>query len=226
MTGILPIKRYNSQSALNNFKEYSMLDPDGIPDSFGFTEDAALTALIHLGYLSYDEGSGKCRIPNKEIAEELIRGLKKLRWAGAYNPILESKRLLEETLKGNTDYIDGAFGRNHAELSTSFSKSSEGVPSTIVSISYCSAREAYTVLFEPSCPTGRADVLFAPKKPGYIPIVIELQAYETPEKAIEQIKDRNYASMLSGYRGKVMLLGIAYDSKTLKHHSKIEYIVL
>lgn len=326
MTGILPIRRYSSQSALNNFIEYSMIDPDGIADSFGFTEgevkelcekwdmdfseikswydgyrlggkeiynprsvvraitsgecrdywtstagigpvveymgydggalkgkitrmlageeidvdvlsfendlteidseDAALTVLIHLGYLSYDKGSGKCRVPNKEIAEELIRALKKLRWTGTSNPISESRRLLEETLKGNADYIDAAFDRNHAELSTSFSKNSEGVLSTIVSISYYSARDAYTVLFEPSCSTGRADALFVPKKPGHIPIVIELKVDEAPEKAIEQIKDRNYASMLSGYRGKVMLLGIAYDSKTLKHRSKIEYASL
>lgn len=27
MTGILPIKKYGTQSALNNFDEYTMLDP-------------------------------------------------------------------------------------------------------------------------------------------------------------------------------------------------------
>lgn len=39
MTGILPIKRYKTQSALNNFDEYTMLDPGEIEDTFGFTED-------------------------------------------------------------------------------------------------------------------------------------------------------------------------------------------
>ena len=39
MTGILPIKRYNTQSALNNFKEYTMLNPGKLEDTFGFTED-------------------------------------------------------------------------------------------------------------------------------------------------------------------------------------------
>lgn len=38
MTGILPIKRYNTQSALNNFEEYTMLNPAGLASFFGFTE--------------------------------------------------------------------------------------------------------------------------------------------------------------------------------------------
>ena len=38
MTGILPIKRYNTQSALNNFEEYTMLSPAQLAPYFGFTE--------------------------------------------------------------------------------------------------------------------------------------------------------------------------------------------
>lgn len=38
MTGILPIKRYNTQSALNNFEEYTMLSPAQLAGYFGFTE--------------------------------------------------------------------------------------------------------------------------------------------------------------------------------------------
>ena len=39
ITGILPVKRYNTQSALNNFDEYSMVIPDKLAEYFGFTED-------------------------------------------------------------------------------------------------------------------------------------------------------------------------------------------
>ncbi len=324
MTGILPIKRYSSQSDLNNFTEYNMLDPDGIPDSFGFTEsevktlcekwnmdfdevkswydgyklgdkeiynprsvvkamtsgkckdywistasigpvkeymnydggalkgkivrmlageeievdassfrndlteidseDASLTVLVHLGYLAYDEENEKCRIPNKEIAEELVRAVKQLKWNGIANPILMSGKLLEATLKGNTGYIDEVFDKNHAELSTIYSKNKEDVLSTIALISYYEANEHYFVFSEPNCPTGRADLLFTPRVPGYIPIIIELKVDRSPDEAIKQIKDRNYVSTFKGYHGKVMLLGIAYDSKSLKHHSKIEYV--
>ncbi|MCF0186406.1 MAG: AAA family ATPase [Bacteroidaceae bacterium] len=38
MTGILPIKKYNTESALNNFWEYSMTDPEPLSKFFGFTK--------------------------------------------------------------------------------------------------------------------------------------------------------------------------------------------
>lgn len=38
MTGILPIKKYGSHSALNMFTEYSMTDPGDLAEYFGFTE--------------------------------------------------------------------------------------------------------------------------------------------------------------------------------------------
>ena len=39
MTGILPIKKYQTQSALNNFLEYSMVTPRNMAGFFGFTTD-------------------------------------------------------------------------------------------------------------------------------------------------------------------------------------------
>ena len=39
MTGILPIKKYGSHSALNMFMEYSMTDPGNLAEFFGFTEE-------------------------------------------------------------------------------------------------------------------------------------------------------------------------------------------
>lgn len=39
MTGILPIKRYASQSSLNMFEEYTMLNSQTLSEYFGFTKD-------------------------------------------------------------------------------------------------------------------------------------------------------------------------------------------
>ena len=39
LTGILPVKKYNTQSALNNFVEYSMVEPRNMGQYFGFTKD-------------------------------------------------------------------------------------------------------------------------------------------------------------------------------------------
>ncbi len=38
MTGILPIKKYGTQSALNNFQEFTMTDPGVLAEYVGFTE--------------------------------------------------------------------------------------------------------------------------------------------------------------------------------------------
>ena len=39
LTGILPIKKYNTESALNNFCEYSMIRPGKMSNAFGFTHE-------------------------------------------------------------------------------------------------------------------------------------------------------------------------------------------
>jgi hypothetical protein len=54
MTGILPIKKYNTQSALNNFKEYSMLSPAKFAPFVGFTEDE-VEALCKKYDMDFDE---------------------------------------------------------------------------------------------------------------------------------------------------------------------------
>jgi len=38
MTGILPVKKYKTESALNNFIEYSMVEPFDMAACFGFTK--------------------------------------------------------------------------------------------------------------------------------------------------------------------------------------------
>ena len=54
MTGILPIKKYKTQSALNNFQEYSMVKPGGMAGFFGFTK-AEVKALAAKDGMDYDE---------------------------------------------------------------------------------------------------------------------------------------------------------------------------
>ena len=41
MTGILPIKKDGSQSAISDFLEYPVLYPDGFAEYTGFTEEEA-----------------------------------------------------------------------------------------------------------------------------------------------------------------------------------------
>ena len=49
MTGILPIKKYGTHSALNMFDEFSMIDPGPMAEYVGFTEEEVFTALDNMG---------------------------------------------------------------------------------------------------------------------------------------------------------------------------------
>ena len=54
MTGILPIKKYKTESALNNFREYSMVMPGRLAGYFGFTKDE-VKALCDKYSVDFDE---------------------------------------------------------------------------------------------------------------------------------------------------------------------------
>lgn len=54
MTGILPIKKYGTHSALNIFYEYSMTEPKGLAEFVGFTEDE-VRALCNKYTLNFEE---------------------------------------------------------------------------------------------------------------------------------------------------------------------------
>ena len=54
MTGILPVKKYKTQSAMNNFQEYSMVSPRSMDRYFGFTKDE-VRALAEKYGMDFDE---------------------------------------------------------------------------------------------------------------------------------------------------------------------------
>ena len=54
LTGILPMVKYNTESALNNFDEYSMVNPFAAAGSFGFTSDEVKT-LCEKHDMDFDE---------------------------------------------------------------------------------------------------------------------------------------------------------------------------
>lgn len=54
MTGILPVKKYKTESALNNFIEYSMVSPGGMARHFGFTKEEVRVLTAKHG-MDFDE---------------------------------------------------------------------------------------------------------------------------------------------------------------------------
>ncbi len=76
-----------------------------------------------------------------------------------------------------------------------FNKNKEDVLSVIVTISYYNCNEFYYVRKEDTCTFGRTDITFTPRDNMHIPFVIELKADDSVDKAIEQIKNKNYIDL-------------------------------
>ena len=98
LTGILPIKKYNTESALNNFCEYSMIDPAFLAPCFGFTkEEVKMLAEKHnasmdelkMWYDGYNIGREKSIYNPYSVMKALQRGVCKSYWTttGAYDSV-------------------------------------------------------------------------------------------------------------------------------------------
>ena len=74
LTGILPIKKYNSQSALNDFDEYNMLAPGEYAPYFGFTDNEVIDIVK----------SPNCKVSHDDL-KEWYEGYK-IKGVDIYNP--------------------------------------------------------------------------------------------------------------------------------------------
>ena len=110
LTGILPIKRYNTESALNNFNEYSMIDPAYLAPCFGFTKDEvqalarqhnASMEELKMWYDGYTIGSEKSIYNPYSVMKALQRGVCKSYWTttGAYDSVITYIQMNYDGLK-------------------------------------------------------------------------------------------------------------------------------
>lgn len=326
LTGILPVKKLNTQSALNNFYEFSMLDARVLAPFIGFTEDEVkelcgkygqdfekvrrwydgyrledihvynpnavvnlmlwkkyksywsqtgtyesilplinmdfdglktaiiqmlsgtpakvkttsfqndmvtfrnkndvLTALIHLGYLAYDQDEGTAFIPNEEIRIEFEEALEETKWNELTEFQKQSERLLEATLDMEGDAVAEGIEKIHSQFTSAIQYHDENSLSSVLSIAYLSAMRYYFIPVR-EMPAGRgfADYVFIPKPEyaGRLPaLVIELKWNKDAETALRQIKEKQYTQAVEHYTGEIFLVGVNYDRKSRKHQCLIE----
>ena len=112
LTGILPIKKYNTESALNNFCEYSMIDPAFLAPCYGFTEsEVQMLAKRHnasmddlrLWYDGYHIGWEKSIYNPYSVMKALQRGSCRSYWTttGAYDSVITYIQMNYDGLKDN-----------------------------------------------------------------------------------------------------------------------------
>ena len=113
MTGILPIKKYNTESALNNFREYSMIAPDKLSSFFGFTKDEVRTLArkydmdfdeLEKWYDGYQIGNERSMFNPNSVMTALDNGACLSYWSatGAYDAV---SRYISMNFNGLKDNI-------------------------------------------------------------------------------------------------------------------------
>ncbi|MDE7210130.1 MAG: ATP-binding protein [Lachnospiraceae bacterium] len=191
------------------------------------TRDDVLALLIHLGYLAYDSAGERAFIPNNEIMGEFENAISDGGWENVMRVIMDSERLLQNTLDGRGDEVAAALDRAHAEIASNLNYNDEFAMGCAVILAYWSARKDYKIIREMPAGYGYADIVFLPlpgrEKPA---IVVELKYKEAAQAAIQQIKDKKYADALKGYSGEVVLAGISYEKgrKEEGHRCEIERV--
>ena len=110
MTGILPIKKYKTESALNNFIEYSMVKPGKMAECFGFTkpEVCALAAKhgmdfeeLEKWYDGYQIGDELSIFNPNSVMQALLEQWCESYWGktGAYDAVADYISMNYEGLK-------------------------------------------------------------------------------------------------------------------------------
>lgn len=188
------------------------------------TRDDVLTLLVHLGYLAFDETAEETFIPNQEIAQEFLRAVKDGKWDGLIQSLNRSEELLNRTWELDGGAVAEGMDMVHSETASLLKYNSENSLTCAILMAYYSAKAYYmNPILELPTGKGFADVVYLPKRDVSRPaLVVELKWDKSAAGAVEQIRDRQYASWIHGYTGDILLVGISYDRKSKKHDCTIE----
>lgn len=195
------------------------------------TKEEILSAMVVYGFLSYE--NGMVSIPNKELMDHFSDMLKRENSLGyVYQLAKESEKMLRATLSGDTGTMEQILELAHDAESPILSYNNETELSAVVNLVYLSARDNYRMEREEKAGKGYVDFIFYPETPlATDGIILELKVDHSPEYAIEQIKNKNYAERFTVKTTKtgkkpqrILLVGIAYDKKKKKHSCKVEVL--
>jgi len=195
------------------------------------TKDEIFSAMVVYGFLSCE--NGRVSIPNRELMDRFTDMLQKEPSLGyVYQLARASDKMLKATLAGDTDTMLAILEYAHNTESPLLRYNNEAELTALVNLVYLSARDSYRVERESRAGIGYADFIFYPKRnPADDCIILELKVDSTPEKAIQQIKDRQYALQFLPqpgnspvYTGRILAVGISYSRKKKKHSCKVEVL--
>lgn len=185
--------------------------------------DDVFTYLLHVGYLSFDEQSSTCRIPNGEIRREWSNAISAEKGYEMTSRIIkESEGLLEKTLQGNAEAVAEALDTSHMHVTSNRSYNNEDALCSAIYLAYIYALNEYTCIKEMTAGKGFADMVYIPVKPDRPALIIELKRNDIVDSAMDQIREKQYDDALAHYSGELLFVGINYDEKKKEHTCRIE----
>lgn len=192
------------------------------------TKEEIYSAMVVYGLLTYD--NGMVFIPNKELMGSYASMMKKEHSLGyIYRLANVSSQMLQATLAGDTETMSKIIQYAHNTEVPILSYNNETELSAIINLVYLSARDQYRVEREDKAGKGYVDFIFYPVRYDQDCIILELKMNYTPEEAIAQIKEKEYALRFKGktaaqdkYTGRILAVGISYNKETKEHSCKVE----
>ena len=194
LTGILPIKKLKTQSALNNFTQFTMLNAGPLTPYIGFNEDEVIDlcekyeidfAEVRRWYDGYRLGDYHVYNPNALVNLTIMRTFQSY-WSqtGTYLSILP---LINMDFDGLRTSIIEMLSGSSVEVNVNEFQNDM--------VSFADKKYYFKPIRE--LPTGRgfADFVFIPKplyRDYYPALLVELKWNKDAETALNQIKERKY----------------------------------
>ena len=201
-----------------------------LPAADGDGDSATLAAMVHLGYLSFDQDTDCARIPNNEIRSKFVNMLRDSTFPAIYKKIAAADQILKDTLRRDEQKIAEALREIHQQYTDPKAYNSEATLKETVDLAYYTAERFYTRMYEIPSGEGYADMVLYPKAEAAYPLMmIELKKNSAVETGMKQIRERRYPARFKDYGGRELLLvSVSYDADKLEkeHHCKIESAML
>ena len=218
MTGILPIKKYKTESALNIFTEYSMVDPGDMASFFGFTK-AEVRALAYKHGFDFDElekwydgyqiGSECSMFNPNSVVQALRKKWCSNYWAatGAYEAVAHYIRMNFDGLKDDVVFLlsGGRVKVNTTKFQNDISiiQSRDDVLTVLIHLGYLSydrvRRECYVPNWEVA-----GELANAVEDTDWTPVV---KALEQSERLLQATLDGDSEAVARG-------IDVAHDEHT------------
>lgn len=183
--------------------------------------DNVLTALIHLGYLTYDFETQTAWIPNLEIRNVMQTAITESNWTKTIEMFQRSRDFMDAIQSKDSVQAAKIIEEIHDALSVPMHYNSEGDLTAALLFATNEAWNYCIVARELPSSRGYADVVLIPSKPGtkLPPTIFELKLDDSTESAIQQIEDKKYFAVkeLQHYHGEVLAVAMIYDRNSKTH---------